>query len=68
MFAKLRMSIDEAYNEFFTIIEEVYKPAVFSPQGRTQKLRECMELLLQRKGLATDLKLEAEPHAELCAR
>jgi hypothetical protein len=67
MFAKLRMSVEEASQEFFTITEEVYKPAVLTPLGRTQKLKECMEHLMEKKGLSIDLELEGT-QAGGCAR
>jgi hypothetical protein len=51
MFARLRMSVEEVSDEFFTIVEEVYKPHHFSAPERTQKLKECMENLMERKGL-----------------
>jgi hypothetical protein len=58
MVAKLGMSVDEASEEFFTLVQEVYAPKNLTPAERTQKLRECMEGLLKKKGLPIDLKLK----------
>jgi hypothetical protein len=57
MLSRLRMSVDEASDEFFTIVEEVYKPDHLTPSERTHKLRECMEAVLSRKSLPLDTKL-----------
>ena len=67
MLAKLGMSVDEASEEFFTIIQEVYTPKNLAPAERTQKLRECMEGLLRKKGLSVDAKLRGENPAGQCA-
>jgi len=67
MLAKLSMSVDEASEEFFTIVQEVYTPKNLAPAERTQKLRKCMEGLLKKKGLPVDLKLRGEPPAGRCA-
>ena len=67
MLAKLGMSVDEASEEFFTIVQEVYTPKNLTPAERTQKLRECMERLLKKKGLPVDLKLRGETPAGQCA-
>ena len=67
MLAKLRMSVDEATDEFFTIIE-VYARDDLSPSDRTRKLRECLEAAMQRKGIPLDLKLTEETPAGRCAR
>jgi hypothetical protein len=68
MLAKLRMSVEEATDEFFTIIDEVYKRDDLSPSDRTQKLRECVEAAMQRKGIPLDLMLMEESPAGRCAR
>ena len=68
MFTKLRMSVEEVSDEFFTIVEEVYKPDHLTPSERTQKLRECMEGVLARKGLPVDLKLVEGNQTERCQR
>jgi len=68
MFAKLRMSVKEASDEFFTIVEEVYKPDHLTPSERTQKLRECMEAVMARKELPVDLKLMQGNQTERCQR
>jgi hypothetical protein len=67
MLAKLGMSVDEASEEFFTIVQEVYTPKNLAPVERTQKLRECMQNILKRKGLPLDLKLRGETPAGQCA-
>jgi hypothetical protein len=67
MLAKLGMSVDEASEGFFTIIQEVYTPKNLEPAERTQKLRECMEGLLKKKGHPVGLKLRGETLAGQCA-
>jgi hypothetical protein len=67
MLAKLGMSVDEASEEFFTVIQEVYTPENLAPAERIQKLKECMERLLKKKGLPVDLKLRGETPAGQCA-
>jgi len=67
MLAKLGMSVDEASEEFFTIVQEVYTPKNLTPAERTKKLRGCMEELLKKKGLPVDLKLRGELPAGQCA-
>jgi hypothetical protein len=67
MLAKLGMSVDEASEEFFTIVQEVYTPKNLTPAERTQNLRECMEGVLKKKGLPVDLKLRGEAPAGQCA-
>jgi len=57
MLAKLRMSIDEATEEFYTISELVYNDAAITPAERSARLRACMEDLMKRKALPIDLKL-----------
>jgi hypothetical protein len=60
------MSVDEASDEFFTIVEEVYKPDYLTPSERTQKLRECMEAVMARKGLPAELNLMGGTQTERC--
>jgi hypothetical protein len=67
MLAKLAMSIDEASEEFCALVEEAYAPRDLVPVERTQKLRECIERLLKKKGLPVDLKLRGETPAGQCA-
>jgi hypothetical protein len=67
MLAKMGMSVDEASEEFFTIVQEVYTPKNLAPAERTQKLKECMEGLLKKKGLPVDLKLRGETPVGQCA-
>jgi hypothetical protein len=68
MLAKLRMSVEEATDEFFTIIEEVYKQDGLSPSDRTRKLRECVEAAMQRKGIPLGMMLMEETPEGRCAR
>lgn len=68
MLAKLRMSVEEATDEFFTIIDEVYNRDNLSTSDRTQKLRECVEAAMQRKGIPLDTMLMEEAPAGRCAR
>ena len=66
MFAKLRMSVEEASDEFFTIVERVYEPDQLTPSERTQKLRECMEAIMAKKELPVDLKLMKGNQTDRC--
>jgi len=68
MLAKLRMSVQETSDEFFTIVEEVYEPQHLSPSERTYKLRECMEDIIQRRGLPIDTKFMEKFKPGDCAR
>lgn len=67
MFTKLRMSVEEATKEFYTIFEAVYKPLELKPFERSVKLRACMEDLLQRRNLPTDSKLVERASEGECA-
>jgi hypothetical protein len=62
------MSVEEASDEFFTIVEEVYKPDHLTPSERTQKLRECVEAILSRKSLSLDTKLMEQNPTGSCQR
>jgi hypothetical protein len=68
MFARLRMSVEEASDEFSTIVEEVYIPQDLSPSERTQKLRECMEDIMERKELPIGMKFMEKTEPGHCAR
>jgi len=68
MLARLRMSVDEASDEFSTIVGEVYMPHRLSPSQRIQKLRKCMEDIMKRKGLPIDMKLMETAESGHCAR
>jgi hypothetical protein len=68
MFARLRMSVEETSDEFFTIVEEVYQPQDLSPSERTQRLRKCMEDVMERKGLPIDMQLVEKAKPGDCAR
>lgn len=65
MLVKLRMSVEEATDEFATIVEAVYANKL-SPAEKTEKLRKCVETLLNKKGLPADLKLEDEKQDGRC--
>jgi hypothetical protein len=62
------MSVEEASEEFSTIVEEVYIPQDLSPSERIQKLRECMEDIMERKGLPIDMKFMEKTEPGHCAR
>jgi hypothetical protein len=57
LLTKLRMSVEEASEEFCTIMEQVYSPEGLAPSERTMRLRKCMEGAMKRKGLPLDLPL-----------
>jgi hypothetical protein len=68
MLVKLRMSVEEASNEFFTIFEEVYREDNLVPSERTKRLRRCVEDILLRRDLPVNLKLvEAPQEGHSCA-
>ena len=67
MFVKLRMTVEEASEEFCTIIQEVYQQDDIMPKERTQRLKQCMEDIMKRKGLPMDMKLLDETRSEDCA-
>jgi hypothetical protein len=62
------MSVEEASDEFFTIVGQVYQPDHLTPSERTQKLRECIEAIMLRKELPVDLKLIQGNQTERCQR
>jgi hypothetical protein len=68
MFVKLRMSVNEVYDEFSTIVKQAYEPSDLSMTDRTHKLRKCLERLMKMKGLPIDLELKEESQAGRCAR
>lgn len=67
MLVKLRMSVEEASNEFFTIFEEVYRENNLAPSERTKRLRRCVEDMLLRRDLPVNLKLVEPPQEGHCA-
>ena len=67
LFAKLRMSVEEASEEFCTITEQVYTPEGLSPSERTKRLRKCMEDIMEKKGLPLDLPLTQKTRPEACS-
>ncbi|KIM20040.1 hypothetical protein M408DRAFT_30716 [Serendipita vermifera MAFF 305830] len=60
MFTRLRMSVEEASDEFFTITEEVYKQNGLGSSERSKRLRQCVGDMLQRRGFSLDTKLMEE--------
>jgi hypothetical protein len=62
------MSVEEASEEFSTIVEEVYMPQDLSPSERIQKLRGCMEDIMERKGLPIDMKFLEKTEPGHCVR
>jgi hypothetical protein len=67
LFAKLRMSVDEASEEFCTIMEQVYNPHGLSPSERTERLRKCMEGIMKRKELPLNLRLTEKTRPGACS-
>jgi hypothetical protein len=67
LFAKLRMTVDEASEEFCTIMEQVYNPHDLSPSERTGRLRNCLEDAMKRKKLPLDLRLTEETRQSACS-
>ncbi|KIM33654.1 hypothetical protein M408DRAFT_61512, partial [Serendipita vermifera MAFF 305830] len=65
MFARLRMSVDETFDEFSTIVEQVYQVEV-SPSERTARLKACLEDLMKRRDHPLDMKLLDETTPETC--
>lgn len=67
LLTKLRMSADEAFEEFNTIIEEAYsQDKHMNPRERTRILRQNMEGILRRKGLPLNTLLVDEPTIQGC--
>jgi hypothetical protein len=67
LFTKLRMSVEEASEEFCTIVEQVYNLEVLAPSERTRRLRKCMEDIMERKALPIDLPLTQKTRPEACS-
>jgi hypothetical protein len=57
MFTRLRMGVDEAMTEFADISKNVYEVESLSPAIRSQRLKECLENLLGKKGIPLDALL-----------
>ncbi|KIM21062.1 hypothetical protein M408DRAFT_112239 [Serendipita vermifera MAFF 305830] len=64
---RLRMSVEEALDEFSVISEQVYEPHSLTPSERTDRLRRCMEDVLTRREFPVHLKLSGEAQGEGCA-
>ena len=67
MFAKLRMSVEEASEEFCTVIEQVYNAHDPTPSERTGRLRTCMEDIMKKKELPLDLPLTEKTRPGACS-
>lgn len=67
MLVKLRMTVEEASEEFWTIIQDVYQQKDIIPKERTQRLKRCIEDIMNRKGLPMDMKLFDETQREDCS-
>jgi hypothetical protein len=56
MLSRLRMSVEDAMEEFQKICNEVYVEGL-SATERTARLRKAIEELLKRRGFPVDIKL-----------
>ncbi|KIM28745.1 hypothetical protein M408DRAFT_329205 [Serendipita vermifera MAFF 305830] len=66
MFTRLKMSVDEAMDEFAVIVNEVYKRQFPEPSKRSMALRACLERMLKSRGLYLDSKLEDSQQGDRC--
>lgn len=66
MLARLRMTVDEAFDEFSVIVEQVYSQKIISPSERTMRLRKCLEDIMRNRGLPLDMKLMDETSSVNC--
>lgn len=66
MLARLRMSVDDALNEFFIIVEQVYNQESISPSERTARLKTCLEDMMNRGNHPLDMKLTEETGLGAC--
>jgi hypothetical protein len=66
MFVSLRMSVDEAMEEFAQLCERVYNGKISSATARSNHLQSYLEDLMKRKELAIDLKLGQSPKESRC--
>ena len=60
MLSKLRMSVEDATEEFHRICNEVYVDGLYAEE-RTSRLRKTIEELLTRRRFPVDLKLGRDP-------
>lgn len=65
MFCKLRMSAEEALDEFRKIRASVYIDGI-SATERTNRLKNSIEEMLVKRGLPVDLKLETQEAQTEC--
>ncbi|KIM24754.1 hypothetical protein M408DRAFT_228837 [Serendipita vermifera MAFF 305830] len=63
LLAKLRMSVEEASEEFEDIIKHVFNPKKISSLQRTEALKKCTEDILRKKGLPVNLPLIEDKQA-----
>jgi hypothetical protein len=57
MFVPLRMSVDEAMEEYAELCEQVYDGTTLSTTTRSDRLRKYLQNMMKRKELSVDLKL-----------
>ncbi|KIM23655.1 hypothetical protein M408DRAFT_252702 [Serendipita vermifera MAFF 305830] len=67
MLAKLRMSAEEAAEEFSIIAKDVFIPVNITPLERTQNLRKSLKIMITKRALPVDMKLEEEISVDNCA-
>lgn len=68
MFTKLRMSVDEAIEEFGNILKDVYANTKSISEARTSRLRGLIEDLLARKNVPIDAKMYNRDTDDSCQR
>ncbi|KIM20971.1 hypothetical protein M408DRAFT_305789 [Serendipita vermifera MAFF 305830] len=66
MFAKLRMTVEEASEEFCTLIQ-IFEQSDITPQERTRLLKRSMEDIMKRRGVPADTRLMDPARPEGCA-
>ncbi|KIM19967.1 hypothetical protein M408DRAFT_30770 [Serendipita vermifera MAFF 305830] len=67
MLAKLRMSANEAAEEFCTIIDHVFVPVDITSKERIERLKTSVEKMMFKKSLPLDMKLVDEAQTDSCA-
>jgi len=61
------MSVQEISEEFLTIVEKVYQPQQSFSIGKNTETGECMEGVMQRKGLPIDMKFAEKSNPGDCS-
>lgn len=61
------MTVEEASEEFYALIEEVYKQDDITPKERTEYLKQRIENVMKKKQLPTDMQLWDETQTGGCA-